>query len=69
MCRTKAPYTDDSHAEDRPVQSQLARQLADPMPKDRTRIRDLPSSKGLEPRWHLWDDVVIECRRLAGRMV
>ncbi|MGO2746548.1 hypothetical protein [Microbacterium sp.] len=62
-------YTDESHAEDRPVQAQLARQLADPMPKDRTRIRDLPTYKGLEPRWQRWDDVIAECRRLAVRMI
>lgn len=58
-------YTDPSHAADRPVQAQLARQLASPAPKDRSRIADLPSYKGLVSRWQNWDDVVAECRTLA----
>lgn len=62
-------YTDPSHAEDRPVQAQLARQLADPEPKDRSRIADLPAYKGIVPRWQDWDDVVDECRALAALLI
>ncbi|MFT4157394.1 MAG: hypothetical protein QM630_05620 [Microbacterium sp.] len=59
-------YTDPSHAADRPVRSQRARQLALLEPRDRTRIADLPASKGLVPRWQNWDDVIAECRTLAA---
>ncbi|WP_341579826.1 hypothetical protein [Microbacterium schleiferi] len=58
-------YTDPTHPEDRPVQSQLARQLIDPSPKDHTRIRDLATYKQLERRWHDWENVVADCRALA----
>lgn len=61
-------YTDEKHAEDRPVQAQLARQLVDPSPKDRSRVAELSRYKGLEPRWQRWEDVVAECRRLSGCM-
>lgn len=61
-------YTDEKHVADYPVRSQLARQLADPLPRDQSRIADLPGYKGLESRWHRWDDVVAECRRLAGEL-
>lgn len=58
-------YADDTHPEDHPVQSQLARQLADPLPKDRTRTRDLHLYKNLERRWHDWANVVADCQELA----
>lgn len=61
-------YTDEKHADDHPVRSQLARQLADPQPRDRSHVADLARYKGLEPRWHRWDDVIAECRRLAGAL-
>lgn len=59
-------YSDDTHPGDRPVQSQLARQLAAPSPKDRSQIGDLAPYKRLEARWRDWDEVVAECRRLAA---
>ncbi|WP_166982979.1 nucleotidyl transferase AbiEii/AbiGii toxin family protein [Paramicrobacterium fandaimingii] len=62
-------YSDDSHPNDHPVQSQLARQLASPEPKDRSRIAGLASYKHLDRRWHDWDAVVAECRRLAAHVV
>ncbi|RFA14130.1 hypothetical protein B7R22_11000 [Subtercola boreus] len=62
-------YSDDTHPDDRPVQAQLARQLYDPSPKDQSRIRDLPTYKGLIARWQKWDDVIAECRRLAGHLI
>lgn len=64
-----AYYTDPTHPEDRPVLSQLARQLVDPQPRDRTRIRDLPRYKALEPQWHDWQSVVDECADLAVHML
>lgn len=62
-------YSDDSQPANRPVQSQLARQLADPRPKDSSRIGHLATYKGLTPRWRDWDAVVVECRSLAAAMV
>jgi hypothetical protein len=62
-------YSDDTHPDDHPVQSQLARQLADPAPKERSRIKDLATYKQLEVRWQNWDAMVAECRRLAAHMV
>jgi len=62
-------YTDPSHPEDQPVQAQLARQLADPAPKDRRALAGLASYKGLVPRWRDWEDVVAECRVLAAHLV
>ena len=62
-------YTDPAHAEDRPVQAQLARQLALPEPKDRSRIAELPTYKGIIPRWQDWDAVAAECRALAAAMI
>ncbi|MCI1746900.1 MAG: hypothetical protein LKI24_01580 [Acidipropionibacterium sp.] len=58
-------YRDSSHPDDRPVQSQLARQLANPGPRDHSRVGTLSRYKGLESRWHTWDAVVTECRRLV----
>lgn len=62
-------YTDPSHAEDRPVQAQLARQLASPAPKDHRAIAGLAHYKGLISRWREWDDVVAECRSLSTRLI
>lgn len=62
-------YSDPTHPEDRPVQSQLARQLAAPAPKDHSRIADLATYKGLVTRWRNWDEVVAECRTLAAHVM
>jgi len=62
-------YAEPTHPSDRPVQTQLARQLADPDPRDHSRIAQLPSYKGLIDRWQKWGDVVEECRALAARMI
>lgn len=69
LARIDDYYTDPSHAADRPVQAQLARQLAAPEPKDGSRIADLPAYKGLVPRWQNWADVVAECRTLATHLI
>ncbi|ODT41573.1 MAG: hypothetical protein ABS62_06755 [Microbacterium sp. SCN 70-200] len=61
-------YSDDTHAADRPVKSQLARQLADPSPKDHRRIDELPRYKALDVKWHNWDAVIAECTTLAVHM-
>lgn len=51
-----------------PLASQLARQLADPRPRDRRVTERLSSYKALVPRWQSWSAVVAACRRLAARM-
>ncbi len=61
-------YADQSHPDDRPVRSQLARQLAAPAPKDHSRTRNLHSYKSLDARWHDWDAVVADCVELAVRV-
>lgn len=62
-------YTDPSHPDDRPVQAQLARQLAAPVPKDHRAIAGLATYKGLVPRWRQWNDVVAECRALSAHLI
>ncbi|MDQ1308117.1 MAG: hypothetical protein QG671_3951 [Actinomycetota bacterium] len=47
------------------VASQLVRQLADPRPRDRTTMEELPRYKGLAPQWQDWRDVSAACRVLA----
>jgi hypothetical protein len=47
------------------IASQVVRQLADPRPKDRATLLELPRYKGLAPRWQDWSDVKATCGRLA----
>lgn len=46
----------------------LVAALADPQPRDTDVTRELPRYKGLDARWHAWEDVVAACRRLALRL-
>ncbi len=66
-------HIDDYYADQRgtgdSVASQLARQLADPRPRDLSTTRELHHYKNLAPRWHDWRAVVRVCRELAGAMV
>lgn len=62
-------YTDPSHPEDRPVQAQLARQLAAPAPRDHRAIGGLSTYKELAPRWREWSDVVSECLALSVHLI
>lgn len=66
LARIDEYYEDSTHPGDQPVRAQLQRQLADPQPKDRSRIADLASYKGLVPRWRDWQNVVAECRELGA---
>lgn len=61
-------YRDDTHPEDRPVRSQLARQLASPQPRDASQIARLSSYKGMTPRWQNWDEIVAACRTVAAHI-
>lgn len=60
-------YTDPAR-DDQPVLSQLARQLAEPTPKDSRTIGQLTSYKGLAERWQNWSEVVSQCQLLAQNL-
>ncbi|HET8984624.1 MAG TPA: hypothetical protein VFN03_02585 [Trueperaceae bacterium] len=62
-------YYADQHGHGAGVASQVARQLADPLPKDARTTRELHRYKRLAPRWHDWRDVVAACREVALSMV
>jgi len=61
-------YYVDRSGEAGSVLTSLVIALADPRPRDADVIDELPRYKGLEPRWHRWDDVVAACRALALRL-
>nr|MBA2438034.1 hypothetical protein [Acidimicrobiia bacterium] len=61
-------YADQRGAGDG-IASQLARQLADPRPKDASTTRSLGRYKNLVARWHDWRAVGEVCRELADAMV
>ncbi|MDN5914808.1 MAG: nucleotidyl transferase AbiEii/AbiGii toxin family protein [Pseudonocardia sp.] len=61
-------YYADQHGTGDGVASQVARQLADPRPKDTSTIRELRHYRDLAPRWHDWNAVVDTCRALAAAM-
>ena len=49
--------------------TQVARQLAEPRPRDGRTTRELHRYKNLDARWHDWRRVVEACRDLADRML
>jgi hypothetical protein len=51
------------------VATQLARQLADPRPRDAEVTTQLADYKALDPRWHQWSAVTAVLADLAQRMV
>lgn len=50
------------------IATQLAKQLAEPMPYDRADV-DLLTYRRLAKRWHDWRDVELACQTLAHRML
>ncbi len=66
-------HIDDYYAEvnrkPEAVATQLARQLAEPRPRDHLVTKQLASYKGLDPRWHRWDDVRAVLTQLVVAMV
>ena len=62
-------YYGDQRGESDGVASQVARQLADPLPKDVGVTRSLGDYKGLVAQWQRWSDVVNACRQIAGFML
>ncbi|NDL59119.1 hypothetical protein F7O44_18790 [Phytoactinopolyspora sp. XMNu-373] len=61
-------YYADTRADGRRVATQLARQLADPSPRDTSTLERLAEYKALRSWWHSWNNVVDECQELARRM-
>jgi hypothetical protein len=61
-------YYADVNRRPEAVSSQVARQLADPRPRDAQVTRQLASYKSLEPRWHDWATVTAVLADLAERM-
>ncbi|MBX7158839.1 MAG: hypothetical protein K1X95_00940 [Acidimicrobiia bacterium] len=61
-------YYADRSGEEGSVLTALVIALAEPAPRDTDVIDELPRYKGLDPRWHRWDDVVAACRELALRL-
>lgn len=61
-------YADQIGPGGRRVATQLARQLADPTPYDRSDV-DLAHYRKLEPRWRDWDAVVGATRELAAEVL
>jgi diaminopimelate decarboxylase len=59
----------DQHGEGRGVASQVARQLADPRPKDESVTRELGAYRNLRRRWADWDEVRRTCMDVAAGMV
>lgn len=62
-------YYADQHGDGDGVASQVARQLAEPTPVDRSVTRELHRYKNLDVRWHDWSTVRSVCRRVATAMV
>lgn len=61
-------YYADRSGEEGSVLTSLVIALADPTPRDTEVIDELPRYKGLEVRYHHWDDVVDVCQTLAQRL-
>lgn len=63
-----AYYEDQLGAGGRRIATQLARQLAEPLPYDLSEI-DLPRYRELDPRWQEWGNVAEACETLAVAML
>lgn len=61
-------YYGDVNRRRESVAAQVARQLADPRPRDPAVIRQLASYKRLDPRWHSWQAVTDTLADVAARM-
>lgn len=62
-------YYTDPHKDGSPVADQIARQLADPQPKDSRTMARLSQYKGLKPRWHSWEAVTVVLGEVAHLML
>lgn len=61
-------YYVDRSGEAGSVLTSLVTALADPQPRDTEVTQELDRYKGLDARWHEWEDVVAACRALALRL-
>lgn len=62
-------YYADQHGGGRGIAAQLARQLADPRPKDASVTRQLGAYRNLAARWTEWGEVRSVCGQLAADML
>lgn len=62
-------YYADQNRDGAAVSTQVARQLANPQPKDSRTTKQLGSYKGLQGRWHDWSATVEVCQMVATKMV
>jgi diaminopimelate decarboxylase len=62
-------YYADQHGQGRGVASQVARQLADPRPKDESVTRQLGAYRNLRSRWTDWAEVRRACMAVAAGML
>lgn len=62
-------YYSDQHGIGKGVAAQIARQLADPRPRDSSVTGQLESYRHLAARWTDWNEVRSECRQLAAEMI
>ncbi len=62
-------YYADINRRPEAVATQIARQLADPQPRDAEVTKQLSDYKALDPRWHDWSSVKGLLADLAERMV
>jgi hypothetical protein len=62
-------YYADQHGGGRGIAAQLARQLADPRPKDSSVMGQLDAYRNLTARWTDWGEVRSVCRQLAAEML
>jgi hypothetical protein len=65
VIREMETYYQDVNAGPEAVTTQVVRQLADPRPRDARTTRELAAYKGLQPRWHDWEQVRRALRALA----
>ena len=61
-------YYADRSEEAGSVMTTLVGRLAEPDPRDRDVIPELPRYKGLDKRWHQWPSVVEACQQLSLRI-
>jgi hypothetical protein len=62
-------YYADQHGGGRGIAAQLARQLADPRPRDLSVTTQLDAYRNLVSRWTDWGEVRSACRQLAAGML
>lgn len=61
-------YYADLNRRPEAVASQVAKQLAEPQPRDVGVTRELAAYKSLEPRWHDWSTITTLLADVAERM-